>query len=256
MIIGVCLKIANTIYFKSSRDLWFEAVPQIIFIVSLFGYMIFVIVYKWFIDWDVEMSKNRQVPELITTLINIALSPGTVTVPLFNGQAQLQVVLLLFAVICIPWMLLVKPTLINREHKQKIAGLPNKGKNQSKLPSRIQYLENNPTIRLEEEEVYGPELYIHQGIEVIEYVLGCVSNTASYLRLWALSLAHSRIYYHYYYYRNVTCVLAKNYGDVIWNEEFLCYFCWIFHLCFVDYILLIVYGCFRMLSSRCSFTLG
>merc|ERR1712158_180085 len=82
---------------------------------------------------------------------------------MYMGQAGIQHLLVLVAVVCIPWMLLAKP-LIN--------------KNKPKLPG---------------EETDFTEIMILQGIHTIEYVLGTVSHTASYLRLWALSLAHAQL---------------------------------------------------------------
>lgn len=140
-----------------------------------------------------------QPPNLITTLINIALKPGTVDEPMYSGQAGVQTFLLLVAFICVPWLLMVKPFYVRYQHNREVANNPHP--NESRL--------------LAEEDGHGSsgggghhggddhghgdgefnfgEIFIHQAIETIEFVLGMVSNTASYLRLWALSLAHTEL---------------------------------------------------------------
>lgn len=56
-------------------------------------------------------------------LIYMFLSPGTVdpSMQLYSGQSFVQVFLLLLALVCVPWMLCVKPYILYREH-QKIKG--------------------------------------------------------------------------------------------------------------------------------------
>lgn len=43
------------------------------FLVSLFGYMDFLIVYKWTVDWE---DRTDMAPSIITTMINLPLKLG------------------------------------------------------------------------------------------------------------------------------------------------------------------------------------
>jgi len=232
MFAGTCLKGLNAIYFQEKWDFFFEFLPMVAFASSLFVYMVVLIFMKWTINWNSRMlsatcldpqgdtwgssdylgewiqcdgngdgtctpwgyscsgyddtadkcpldyggsGDGCQPPNLITTLINIALQPGDVDEPMYAGQAGIQNILLLIAVISVPLLLFAKPYFLSKEMEAAHKKNAHHGEEEE-----------------DDEHGFG-EILIHQAIETIEFVLGMVSNTASYLRLWALSLAHSEL---------------------------------------------------------------
>ncbi|KAL7002658.1 V-type proton ATPase subunit a3 [Sarracenia purpurea var. burkii] len=182
MNLGIILSYFNAKFFRNSLNIWFQFIPQIIFLNSLFGYLSLLIIVKW-----VTGSKA----DLYHTMIYMFLSPtdDLGENQLFSGQKTVQLVLLLLALVAVPWMLFPKPFLLKKQHQERHQG-------QFYMP--LQGTED--TLQLEathdshdHEEFEFSEVFVHQLIHTIEFVLGSVSNTASYLRLWALSLAHSEL---------------------------------------------------------------
>eukprot|EP00802_Teleaulax_amphioxeia_P007240 Tamp_07246.p1 GENE.Tamp_07246~~Tamp_07246.p1 ORF type:complete len:835 (+),score=199.15 Tamp_07246:69-2507(+) len=186
MVFGLACKTSNCFYFKKWKDLYYENIPEYVFLLSIFGYLCLLIVYKWSVDW---VGLGLAAPPLLDTLLGMVLDFGKPIPPdmvLYPGQATVQMILVILAVVSVPCMLFPKPYLLRAENREGYAQLETE--DDTEVAPRE--ADAHGIGHTEHKEFDFQECMIHQSIHVIEFVLGSVSNTASYLRLWALSLAH------------------------------------------------------------------
>lgn len=182
MNLGIIMSYFNGKFFHNPLNIWYQFVPQMIFLNSLFGYLSLLIIIKWCTGSQAD---------LYHVMIYMFLSPTDEIGEnqLFWGQRTVQMVLLLLALVAVPWMLLPKPLLLKRQHDQRL-----QGRAYGVLASSdVDSFDMDHDLDSGHEEFEFSEIFVHQMIHTIEFVLGAVSNTASYLRLWALSLAHAEL---------------------------------------------------------------
>ncbi|KAL4584247.1 hypothetical protein LXL04_008842 [Taraxacum kok-saghyz] len=180
MNLGIILSYFNAKFFRNDIDTWYQFIPQMIFLNSLFGYLSVLIIVKWCTGSQAD---------LYHVMIYMFLSPleDLEDNQLIFGQKYLQIMLLILALVAVPWMLIPKPFLLKKQHEER-----HRGRAYQPLHSHDDSGERESNNGGHEEFEFS-EVLVHQLIHTIEFVLGSVSNTASYLRLWALSLAHSEL---------------------------------------------------------------
>ncbi|XP_003736430.1 V-type proton ATPase 116 kDa subunit a isoform X8 [Drosophila pseudoobscura] len=200
MVFGVVMSWHNHTYFRNRISLIYEFIPQLMFLLLLFFYMVLLMFIKWikFAATNEKPYSEACAPSILITFIDMVLfntpkpAPSGCGVYMFWGQHFVQVLFVLLALGCIPIMLFAKPMLIMQARKlanvQPIAGASSDAETGG-VSNGGPHGGGGP----HEEEEEMSEIFIHQSIHTIEYVLGSVSHTASYLRLWALSLAHAQL---------------------------------------------------------------
>ena len=106
MMFGLFLMCANHWYFNDRLGIYYEFLPRFVFLLCTFGYMDWMIIYKWSVDWfplsgiySTDQG-NTDPPNLIQSMINMFLHPGTELGNgqlLYSGQVTVQAVLVLCA---------------------------------------------------------------------------------------------------------------------------------------------------------------
>ncbi|WKY01213.1 hypothetical protein Q1695_015316 [Nippostrongylus brasiliensis] len=225
MAFGVLLSYQNYKYFKSQLDIKFMFIPQIVFLCAIFVYLCLEIIVKWIVFtagpkdvFGYQYPGSSCAPSLLIGLINM-FQMKTYHVGFLDengkpisqchlsnwypGQSFFQKLLVLVAAVCVPVMLFAKPYILWKEQKERSQS----GHRQLSVradmngdDAEVVHSEPKTTVSSGGHGGHGAgekfdfgETMVYQAIHTIEFVLGTVSHTASYLRLWALSLAHAQL---------------------------------------------------------------
>jgi len=197
MTYSLCLSYINARHFKSPIEIWGNFLPGMIFFQSIFGYLVFSIIYKWCIDWN---AIGKSPPGLLNMLIYMFLQPGTVEEQLYSGQKVVQIILVLIAVSCVPVLLFLKPLYLRWEHNRaralgyrgigetsRVSALDEDGEDgQAMNGGRDSMGSDREGVAMitqdigdeEHEEFEFSEIMIHQTIHTIGKVLVCEAVSA------------------------------------------------------------------------------
>merc|ERR1719440_2423699 len=87
---GVFLRFGNALFFKSKIDFVFECIPMMVFMLCFFGWMDFMVLYKWVHPID-------NAPSIINSLICMAMGQED-KFPLYDGSVELAQTLMIYTV--------------------------------------------------------------------------------------------------------------------------------------------------------------
>ncbi|XP_048004326.1 V-type proton ATPase 116 kDa subunit a 1-like [Leguminivora glycinivorella] len=200
MIFGITLSLFNFVFFKDHRYLIvLQFIPQILFLLCIFFWLVILIFFKWFKYGGASPPSVKEgqgcAPLVLILFIDMVLMSKSQPVApecdayMFGGQRTVQQSLLFVAVICVPIMLFGPPCFAAQVAKKKRKQLLKKIPDEEYEPEGYAAWKREMAHASES----FSDLMIHQGVETIEFVLSTISHTASYLRLWALSLAHAQL---------------------------------------------------------------
>uniref|UniRef100_A0A8C9TJM2 V-type proton ATPase subunit a n=1 Tax=Scleropages formosus TaxID=113540 RepID=A0A8C9TJM2_SCLFO len=197
MSFGVILSVFNHLHFRKKFNLYLVFLPELLFLLCLFGYLVFMIVYKWL---AFSAQDSQLAPSILIHFINMFFMAGGTVQPLYPGQAGLQIFLVVIAILSVPVLLFGKPLYLYWLHNggkslrmYRVSGYERVRHSSDEDISLLRAHDMEEGVSHGNHPFDFADVFLHQSIHTIEYCLGCISNTASYLRLWALSLAHAQL---------------------------------------------------------------